>query len=54
MGKIFEKIVVGFLEICFGNDRHKLETKERKDEYTLSSVFPNPQIMYEVKKHIRK
>ena len=52
MGKICEKIVNSFVDFICGKDIITKEQKEIKDEYTLSSVFPTPKIMKDIKKII--
>lgn len=52
MGRICENIVKSFTEIFFGSKKTKSSIIERKDEYTLSSVFPSTQIMQEARKYL--
>ena len=50
MGRVCEKIVSSFSKLLFGKSQNVKERQERKDEYVLSSVFPTPQVMRDVKK----
>lgn len=50
MGKFCEKIVNSFTEVFFTTNRIVKEKNKKKDVYTLSSVFPTPKIMRDIKK----
>lgn len=52
MGSICEMIITLFTVVFFGQKRSTNSLVERKDEYTLSSVFPSQNIMIEVKKYL--
>ncbi len=53
MAKICEKIVNSFIGFFCGKNISAKESKgDRRDEYTLSSVFPTKQIMKDVKEII--
>lgn len=53
MLRIMEKVVNVFSRILFdGIDSRDNDTKEKKEQYVLSSIFPNTKIMKEVEKHI--
>ena len=54
MGRICEGIVRSFIEVFFGEKKEKTIVIEKKDEYTLSSVFPTKKIMKEAKKYLWK
>lgn len=50
MGRICEAAVRSFIEVFLSERKRKNIVKRKKDKYTLSSVFPTPQIMQEAKK----
>lgn len=52
MGRFCEGIVKSFIEFYFGGKKEKNINIEKKDEYTLSSVFPTKTIMKEAKKYL--
>lgn len=52
MGKICEAVVRSFTEFFFGQKKFESCVVEKKDEYTLTSVFPTQKIMTEAKKYL--
>lgn len=53
MSRFCEKIINTFTVILFGEKMNEKDHEnEQRVEYTLSSVFPSKDIMFEVKKHI--
>lgn len=50
MERICIKIVKSFKKVFFGYKSTAKEYDHKKDEYTLSSVFPTQKIMRDVKK----
>lgn len=52
MAKICEKMVNAFVDFFYGKNSSTKKDEVKRDEYTLSSVFPTPKIMKDVKKII--
>ena len=52
MSSICEKVITIFAMIFYGQKKSTSNIVEKKDEYTLSSVFPTQRIMDEAKKYL--